>query len=66
MHALFYLHQVIFRYRRERRGAIAAEYAFLLAFIAIVAAAGMLVFGDGLVTYFSAMGLTIGGSAKQS
>ncbi|MFT5181100.1 MAG: Flp pilus assembly pilin Flp [Alphaproteobacteria bacterium] len=66
MHALLYLRQIIFCLRREKRGAIAAEYAFLLVFIAIVATAGMLVLGDGLVTYFSAMGLTIGDSAKQS
>ena len=66
MNALLMLVQIIFSLRRNTLGGIAAEYSFLIVFIAIVAVAGMLVLGDGLATYFSAMGNTIGGSAKQS
>ncbi|MDH3738803.1 MAG: hypothetical protein OER92_06385 [Alphaproteobacteria bacterium] len=66
MHALLLLGQVIFSLKRNTRGGIAAEYAFLLVFIAIVAVSGALILGDGLANYFSAMGNTIGGSAQQS
>ena len=66
MYALVCLYEVIFRIRRDTLGAVAAEYAFLLAFIAIVASIGMVILGGGLLDYFSALGLTIGNSASQS
>ena len=66
MYALVYLYELLFRIRRDALGAVAAEYAFLLAFIAIVAAIGMVILGGGLLDYFSALGLTIGNSASQS
>jgi Flp pilus assembly pilin Flp len=37
---------------RNRRGAVGVEYAFLVAFIAIVAAGGMMVMGNALQTFF--------------
>ena len=66
MYALVYLYEVLFRLRRDTLGAVAAEYAFLLVFISIVAAIGMAILGGGLLDYFSALGLTIGNSASQS
>ncbi len=66
MHALLHLYQILFCLRRETRGAIAAEYAFLLVFIAIAASVGMLIIGEGLADYFGAMGLSIGTSAQQA
>ena len=65
MHALFLLHEVLFRIKRETRGAVAAEYAFLIVFIAIVSVTGMLILGTGLSDYFSTLGLSIGTSAQQ-
>jgi len=66
MHAFLYLVPIISSLKRDTLGAIAAEYSFLLVFIAIVSAAGMVFLGDGLAAYFSAMGLAIGGAAQQS
>lgn len=66
MHALLYLYGVLFRIKRETRGAIATEYAFLIAFVAIVAAIGMVLLGTGLTDYFTTLGNSIGTSARQS
>ncbi len=66
MQTLLYLHQVLFAVKRETRGAVAAEYAFLIAFVTIVAAVGMVSLGEGLLNYFSAFGNAIGGAAQQS
>ena len=66
MYAFLYLIPIIFSLKRDKLGGIAAEYSFLLVFISIVAATGMLFLGDGIAAYFSAMGLAIGGAAKQS
>jgi len=66
MHALLYLHDVVFRIKRESRGAVATEYAFLIAFIAIVAAIGMVLLGTELNDYFTTLGNAIGTSAQQS
>ncbi|HZD54363.1 MAG TPA: Flp family type IVb pilin [Woeseiaceae bacterium] len=41
------------RFSADERGAVATEYAFLITFIAIVAAAGMLLLGNGLNNFFS-------------
>ena len=56
MHAVLYLCDVGFRIIRERRGAVAAEYGFLIAFIAIVAAIGMVTMGTSLGDYFTTFG----------
>ncbi len=66
MQTLLYLHQVLFAIKRETAGAIAAEYAFLIAFIAIAAVIGMVTLGQGLLDYFSAFGNAIGNAASQS
>jgi Flp pilus assembly pilin Flp len=66
MHALNYLFSVLFSLQRETRGAVASEYAFLIVFIAIVSAAGMLTLGEGLTSYFGAMGNALGNAASQS
>jgi Flp pilus assembly pilin Flp len=42
--------------RREKSGAVGTEYAFLIAFIAIVAAVGMVVLGGELSGFFDAIG----------
>ncbi len=41
---------------RDESGAAATEYALLIVFIAIVAATGMLVLGNGLNTLFANIG----------
>lgn len=66
MRALCYLDEILFRMHRETRAAVATEYALLIAFIAIVAALGMVILGTGLLEYFTALGNAIGDSAKQS
>ncbi len=66
MHTLLFLQQLLFSVKRETHGAIAAEYAFLLVFVSIVAAIGMAFIGGGLLEYFSALGGTIANSADQS
>ncbi|MCZ6455103.1 MAG: hypothetical protein O6909_12775 [Alphaproteobacteria bacterium] len=66
MHALLFLQQLLFCVKRETHGAIAVEYAFLMVFITIVAAIGMVFIGSGLLEYFSALGGTIANSADQS
>ena len=40
MYALTYLQSLALRLRKDKSGAVATEYAFLIAFIAIVAAIG--------------------------
>ena len=66
MRALLYLHEIVFRINRETRGAVATEYAFLIAFVAIVAALGMVLLGTELMEYFTILGNSIGTSAQQS
>lgn len=66
MRALWHLHEILFRMHRETRAAVATEYAFLIAFIAIVAALGMILLGTELNEYFTKLGNAIGDSAKQS
>jgi Flp pilus assembly pilin Flp len=51
---------------RETRAAVATEYTFLIAFIAIVSALGMVLLGTELNEYFAKLGNAIGESAKQS
>lgn len=43
---------LFFRLMAANSGAIAAEYTFLIAFIAILAAIGMLILGDDIKGYF--------------
>ncbi len=41
---------------KDEDGAVATEYALLIVFIALLAAVGMIVLGNGLSTLFSGIG----------
>ena len=56
MYALTYLQTLALRLRKDKAGAVATEYAFLIAFIAIVAAAGMGLLGNNLSSFFDDIG----------
>ena len=56
MYALTYLQLMALRLRKDKSGAVATEYAFLIAFIAIVAAIGMTLLGQNLSAFFNAIG----------
>ncbi len=59
MYALTYLQLMALRLRNDKSGAIATEYAFLIAFIAIVAAIGMALLGQNLSAFFNAIGVAL-------
>ncbi len=59
MNVMTYLSLVIRRYTRTELGAVAVEYAFLAAFIAIVAAIGMVLVGPELSSFFTDTGVAI-------
>ena len=59
MHALIYLESMCLRFAKSRSGAVATEYAFLIAFIAIVAAFGMVLLGENLSAFFTAIGTAL-------
>ena len=59
MIALTYLHSLAMRLRKDQSGAVATEYAFLIAFIAIVAALGMVLLGQNLSAFFNDIGLAL-------
>lgn len=46
----------------DEEGATAAEYAFLLVFIAIVATIGMFTLGQGLLNIFNDTGVAVDGT----
>jgi Flp pilus assembly pilin Flp len=50
----------------DENGAVATEYALLIVFIALLAAVGMIVLGQGLATLFSGIGTALGGAAIPS
>ncbi len=52
MSAIAYVQALFFRLAANNSGAAAAEYTFLIAFIAILAAIGMVVLGDDIKVYF--------------
>ncbi len=56
MYALAYLQMLALRLRKDETGAVATEYAFLIAFIAIVAATGMTLLGENLSAFFNDIG----------
>jgi Flp pilus assembly pilin Flp len=62
MRAYIYLQTLALRLRKDKAGAVATEYAFLVAFIAIVAAAGMGILGENLSTFFDAIGQALEGA----
>jgi Flp pilus assembly pilin Flp len=48
----------------SKSGAVATEYAFLIAFIAIVAAIGMVLLGDNLSAFFNDIGVALDGAGS--
>jgi Flp pilus assembly pilin Flp len=62
MRAYIYLQTLALRLRKDKAGAVATEYAFLVAFIAIVAAAGMGLLGENLSTFFDDIGQALDGA----
>ena len=65
MYALTYLHQMALRLTKDKSGAVATEYAFLIAFIAIVAAIGMVLLGDNLSAFFNDIGIALENAGGQ-
>lgn len=63
MRSLGFLSRFTRRFRKDKSGAVPAEYAFLLVFIAIVAVAGMVVMGPNLSFFFSQVGNTVPNTA---
>ncbi len=59
MHNLSRFKAAILRIARSKSGAVATEYAFLIAFIAIVAALGMVLLGENLSTFFNDIGVAL-------
>ena len=59
MYALTYLQSLALRLRKDKSGAVATEYAFLIAFIAIVAAIGMVLLGENLSAFFNDIGTAL-------
>ena len=60
MYALNYIQSIARRLRKDESGAVATEYAFLVAFIAIVAALGMVLLGENLSSFFTNIGIALG------
>ncbi len=59
MYALIKLQSLAMRLRKDQSGAVATEYAFLIAFISIVAAIGMVLLGDNLSQFFNDIGIAL-------
>ena len=50
------IRSILYRLWKDNLGAVATEYAFVIAFIAIVAASGMVVLGDNLSSFYTGLG----------
>ena len=59
MHNLIHLKSLCLRIAKSKSGAVATEYAFLIAFIAIVAAIGMVLLGQNLSAFFNDIGTAL-------
>jgi len=59
MRACVHLNSLLRRFAKANAGAVATEYAFLIAFIAIVAALGMVLLGENLSAFFNDIGLAL-------
>ena len=59
MHMIFRIQSALHRFAKCKSGAVATEYAFLIAFIAIVAAVGMVLLGTNLSTFFNDIGTAL-------
>jgi Flp pilus assembly pilin Flp len=62
MYVVTHLQLLFQRLKSDKTGAVATEYAFLVAFIAIVAAAGMGLLGENLSTFFDDIGQALEGA----
>ncbi len=62
--AVGYLHAMFVRLTVVNSGAVAAEYAFLIVFIAIVAAVGMFLLGNDLQEYFQGLATALDNAAS--
>ncbi len=60
MHVVIYAQTLLRRLAKCKAGAVATEYAFLIAFISIVAAIGMVLLGNNLSAFFNDIGLALG------
>lgn len=56
MHSWVYIQSLFLRLTKDDSGAVASEYAFLITFISIIAAAGMVFLGPSIADYFGAVG----------
>ena len=65
MYTLTYLQSLALRLRKDKSGAVATEYAFLIAFIAIVAAIGMVLLGENLSAFFNDIGVALTNISSQ-
>ena len=65
MYPLIKLQSLALRLRKDKSGAVATEYAFLIAFIAIVAAIGMVLLGDNLSAFFNDIGVALENAGGQ-
>ena len=62
--ALGYLHALFARLTVVNSGGVAAEYSFLIVFIAIVAAVGMFLLGNDLQEYFQGLATALDNAAS--
>ena len=60
MYALTYFQSMVLRLAKSKSGAVATEYAFLIAFISIIAAIGMVLLGNNLSAFFNDIGVALG------
>ncbi len=51
MYVLTYLHSLALRLHNDKLGAVATEYAFLVAFFAIAGAASILILGENMSSF---------------
>jgi len=56
---MYRLKQLFAHLADSKSGAVATEYAFLIAFIAIVAALGMTLLGQNLSSFFNDIGVAL-------
>ena len=62
MHGVTYLQTMLLPLAKDTSGAVATEYAFLIAFVSIVAAFGMLILGDNMGAFFNDIGEALQGA----
>ncbi len=65
MHGFIHFKSLCLRLAKSKSGAVATEYAFLIAFIAIVAAIGMVLLGENLSAFFNEIGTALTNISSQ-